>query len=75
MTKKHLIFLALLPFLFCIGCSKDRNCRCVTTETEQETIINADRGMKCAKITRLGTERQSEGHLLRSYEEVKCEEI
>lgn len=75
--KKIFILLAFTPLLLCVSCSKERNCQCVTTETDvpQETIINAERGMKCSKITRLGTERQIEGHLVRSYEAVKCEEI
>lgn len=75
--KKFFILLAFLPLVFCVSCSKDRSCHCVTTEAEvaQETIINTDRGMKCSKITRLGTERQIEGHLVRSYDAVKCDEL
>lgn len=75
--KKRIIIIAFLPLLFCFSCSKERTCRCVTTETDpqQETFINADRGMKCSKITRLGYERQSEGHLIRTYEPVECEDF
>lgn len=73
--KKHTLISASLILLLCAGCSKDHNCRCVTTEAaeQQETIINTDRGMKCSKITRLGFERQIEGHLKRTYENVSCE--
>lgn len=73
--KKHILISASLAIVLCAGCSKDRNCRCTTTEAAepQETIINTDHGMKCAKITRLGFERQVEGHLVRTYEAVSCE--
>lgn len=74
--KKHILILASLAVMLCAGCSKDRSCRCTTTEAEvqQETIVNADRGMKCSKITRLGFEKQIEGKLQRTYEAVSCEE-
>ena len=74
--KKNLIVLLAISLLTLVGCSKDRNCRCVTTEAmyPTETVVNSD-GLKCSKITRLGFERQLEGKLVRNMEAVECEDF
>ena len=75
--KKNLIIVLAVSLLTLTGCGKDRLCRCVTTEAEypEETMINADNGLSCGKITRLGFERQLEGKLVRTMQPVACEDF
>ena len=75
--KKYLIAVGIVALLLVSSCSKTRNCRCTAeNENAQEpvTIVNVDRGMKCSSITRVGFERQSGDQLVRTLENVTCEE-
>lgn len=75
--KKNLIITLAVSLLTLAGCAKDHNCRCVTTEAQYptETMVNADKGLSCSKITRLGFERQLGGKLVRNMEAVECEDF
>ncbi len=50
--------LATLVLALCYSCEKSRYCYCTTQETETpDTIIwNLDRGLKCDRLMKLGTE-------------------
>ena len=75
--KKLLLALTVISALLATACNKDRVCRCVPTDIENPTNIDAtlitlDHGMSCMSITRLGFERQMDGTLQRSLVEVSC---
>ena len=70
--KKYCIALAAVCCLLVAGCAKDRTCRCTATADGEVTMINADRGLSCRNITRVGYERQVDGQLVRTLKEVTC---
>lgn len=59
------------------SCQKDRNCRCTTTDLDNNTtvIVNVDRNIKCKHLLELGIETLREGHLSRDVHPVTCEEV
>ena len=75
--KKYMVVCAVLLALLAASCGKERACRCVPTggAEAEKTMVYMDNGMNCRSITRLGFERQMDGHLVRTMEEVECEEV
>lgn len=75
--KKYMIICAVLVALLAASCGKERVCRCVPKNgsASDRTMVYVDNGMTCSSITRLGFERQLEGRLVRTMEDVECEEF
>ena len=71
-----LLVAAVFTTLFC-GCVKERNCSCVYSEgsDQSEMIVNVDRGIKCEKITSMGTETLEGGDWSVSTIKVSCREV
>ena len=75
--KKLMVVCAVLVALLAASCGKERACRCMPKHDSnaERTMVYMDNGMNCRSITRLGFERQMDGHLVRTMEEVECEEV
>jgi len=74
--KKILLIMALAIAVLTVSCGKERACRCVPKggEYTDRTMVYTDNSMSCSSITRVGYERQLEGQLVRTMEEVECED-
>lgn len=58
---KRLFPIAVLALLALCSCGKDRQCKCVTTDVEDDGILKivvVDHQMKCDDITEMGFERK-----------------
>lgn len=75
--KKIFPFAVLLIVVAMTGCVKERNCSCVYSEgsDQSEMIVNVDRGIKCEKITSMGTETLEGGDWSVSTIKVSCREV
>lgn len=78
--KKYFFLLAMAIIAMMTGCSKETKCYCTSVETDEMgnpevLIVNADRGLSCKKILKLGFERQVEGNLVRELKDVTCTEV
>lgn len=72
--KKYILILAATTSLLAAGCSKKVKCECTTISGAPEiTYINANNGISCKKITKLGFERQVDGKYVRELKDVACE--
>lgn len=59
--KKILFTLAAAVLLTLCSCSKERQCKCVTTDVPDDgrlKIMVVDRGLKCESITEMGFEQK-----------------
>ncbi len=72
--KKMLLVMAVALAMLTTACGKDHTCHCTPVNGGEKTLVTLDRGMSCSSITRLGFERQLEGQLVRTLEDVECEE-
>lgn len=78
--KRLVVLFSLASLLLMAGCSKEKRCKCTSTESldahnnPSVTYIHVDNGFRCNKITKLGYERLMEGKLVREVETVVCEE-
>lgn len=72
--KKYFFLIVLAAATLATGCSKSVQCKCTTVEGAPEvTYVNANHGLSCSKITKLGFERQVEGKYVRELKDVTCE--
>ena len=74
--KKYVLLSLVMVSLLAVSCGKEKTCRCVPkngTDADR-TMVYMDYGMSCSSVTRLGYERQMDGQLVRTMEDVECEE-
>ena len=72
--KKYFFLIVLAAATLATGCSKSVQCKCTTVEGAPEvTYVNANHGLSCSKITKLGFERQVDGKYVRELKDVACE--
>lgn len=77
--KKFFLILSLAALALTVGCSKEKRCKCLSETLDAHnnpiaTYVHVKPSFKCGGITKVGFERQMEGQLVRSLEEVICEE-
>lgn len=61
MMKKVLTLTAVALLMLCASCSKERQCKCVTTDVPDDGVLKilvVDRQMKCDNITEMGFEQK-----------------
>lgn len=61
MTKKLLMLFTAAVLTLCASCSKERQCKCVTTDVPDDGLLKIlviDRQMKCDNITEMGFEQK-----------------
>ena len=78
--KKYAVAISLIALILMVGCSKEKRCKCSSTETLDAhnnpvvTYIHVSNSLRCSKISQVGFERLIEGQLVREMDNVVCEE-
>ena len=59
--KKYILTVAAFATLFVVGCAKEHQCKCETTETPntEQRILTIDGQLKCESITEMGIEEKT----------------